>query len=47
VKAGLTRRGRPGAAWAPQPHVRRALEATNLTRLLPIYDTIAAVVDRS
>jgi anti-sigma B factor antagonist len=30
---------------APQPRVRRALEVTNLTRLLPIYNTIAAAVD--
>jgi anti-sigma B factor antagonist len=25
----------------PRPHVRRALEVTNLTRLLPVYDTVA------
>jgi anti-anti-sigma factor len=27
---------------APQPIVRRALEATNLTRLLPVYDTVTS-----
>ena len=40
-----TRRGGWLRLAGPQPGVRRVLEATNLTQLLSIYDTLTAATD--
>jgi len=41
VHQAAARRGGWLRVVAPQPHVVRVLEVTNLTRLLAVYDTVA------
>ena len=41
VRGAASRTGGWLRLVAPQPHVLRALEVTNLTRLLAVYDTVA------